>query len=101
MKTSRVPLLTTLAILLFFYLPIAVLVADSFNASRFAGSWGGFSLKWYAKLLHEREIWYAVRNSLAVGLGATLCATVIGTCGRCSVRGSGWTGRWWRTRTAT
>ena len=79
MKTSRVPLLTTLAILLFFYLPIAVLVADSFNASRFAGSWGGFSLKWYAKLLHEREIWYAVRNSLAVGLGATLCATVLGT----------------------
>ena len=59
---------------------IAVLVADSFNAARFAGSWGGFSLKWYAKLLHEREIWYAVRNSLGVGLGATLCATVIGTC---------------------
>ena len=80
MKTSRVPALTTLAVLLFFYLPIAVLVVDSFNGARFAGTWGGFSLRWYVRLFQDREIWHAVRNSMAVGLAATLCATVIGTC---------------------
>lgn len=79
MKSSRVPMLTTMAVLLFFYLPIAILVVDSFNGARFAGTWGGFSLKWYVKLFQDREIWYALRNSLVVGLAATLCATVIGT----------------------
>ena len=79
MKSSRIPLITTLAILLFFYLPIAVLVLDSFNASRFTGAWGGFSFKWYQKLFAEREIWEAVRNSLLVGVAATLVSTAIGT----------------------
>ena len=80
MKRSRIPLLTTLALLLFFYVPIIVLVIDSFNGSRFAGTWGGFSVKWYAKLLQEREIWQAVRNSMVVAVAATFCSTVIGTC---------------------
>ena len=80
MKSSSIPRLTTLAILLFFYLPIALLVVDSFNGSRFAGTWGGFSLRWYVKLFHDREIWQALRNSLIVGVAATFCATVIGTC---------------------
>jgi spermidine/putrescine transport system permease protein len=79
MRHSRVPLLTTLAVLLFFYVPIVVLVADSFNASRFAGTWGGFSFKWYARLIHERDIWHALRNTLIIAVAATACATVLGT----------------------
>ena len=31
-------------VLLFFYAPIAVLVANSFNESRFGGEWEGFTL---------------------------------------------------------
>lgn len=80
MRHSRIPLLTTLAVLLFFYVPIAVLVADSFNASRFAGAWGGFSFRWYARLFHERDIWHALRNTLIIAVSATLSATVLGTC---------------------
>lgn len=79
MKTSRVPLFTTLAVLLFFYLPILVLVIDSFNGSRYAGHWGGWSLRWYARLWEEREIWQALRNTLIVALGATAASTVLGT----------------------
>ena len=80
LRYSRIPMLITLAILVFFYLPIVVLVIDSFNASRFAGTCGGFSFKWYAKLLREREIWLAVRNSMVVAVAATFCSTAIGTC---------------------
>ena len=78
-RHSRTPLLTTLAVLLFFYLPILVLVVDSFNASRFAGEWGGWSLRWYRRLAGERAIWHALRNTLIVAVSATAAPTVPGT----------------------
>ena len=34
-------------IFLFLYLPIAVLIALSFNNSKTKVQWGGFTLKWY------------------------------------------------------
>ena len=46
MKRSSIPLLITWILLLFFYLPIFVLVLYSFNSSRFGGSWTGWSLHW-------------------------------------------------------
>lgn len=79
MKHSRLPLVTTVLVLVFFYLPILVLVANSFNASRFGGSWEGFSLKWYAKLWGQDEIWHSLRNSLLIAFGATAVSTIIGT----------------------
>lgn len=79
MKRSRVPLLVTLMVLAFFYLPILVLVVNSFNASRFGSTWEGWSLRWYARLLTEREIWQALENSLIIALSATLAAVVLGT----------------------
>jgi spermidine/putrescine transport system permease protein len=79
MKRSRLPLAVTAAVLLFLYLPIIVLVANSFNASRFAGGWRGFSLVWYKRLLHEPEIWRAAANSLLIAAGATALSLVLGT----------------------
>ena len=38
----------TAAVLLLLHLPIAVLIASSFNRSRFAMRWDGFTLDWYA-----------------------------------------------------
>ncbi|MDD8026933.1 MAG: ABC transporter permease, partial [Acidobacteriota bacterium] len=61
MKRSRFPLIVTGFVLIFFYLPILILIVNSFNASRFSSSWQGFSLKWYARLWHEPEIWIAAR----------------------------------------
>ena len=43
MKRSRFPLIITWALLIFFYLPIFVLVLYSFNGSRFGGSWQGWA----------------------------------------------------------
>ena len=49
MKRSRLPLVITACDpAVFFYLPILVLVVNSFNSSRFGGSWEGFSLYWYS-----------------------------------------------------
>jgi spermidine/putrescine transport system permease protein len=79
MKRSRVPLVVTAAVLVFFYLPMGILIINSFNASRFGGSWEGFSTQWYARLLNEREIWAAVENTLVIGVAATLVSTVLGT----------------------
>ena len=79
MKRSRIPLYTTIAVLIFFYLPIFVLIIHSFNASRFSGSWEGFSLRWYIRLFTERDIWYALRNTLVVAFGATLVSMILGT----------------------
>lgn len=79
MKRSRLPLLVTIAVLFFFYLPIIILVVNSFNASRFGTGWQGFSMRWYARLLHEPEIWRAARNSLTIALGATALSVVFGT----------------------
>jgi len=79
MRPSRIPLLATLLVLVFFYVPIVVLVIQSFNAARFGGAWAGFSLQWYEALFNDRAIWQAVRNTLIIATVSTLIATVIGT----------------------
>jgi len=79
MRRNSLPLITTVLVLLFLYLPIGVLIIHSFNASRFGGNWEGFSFYWYTRLLSEREIWTALENTLVIGLAATLISTLIGT----------------------
>jgi spermidine/putrescine transport system permease protein len=68
----------TFAVLALLYLPVAVLVITSFNASRFGGSWAGFTWSWYAKLFHEPSIWSALINSLIVATYSSLFSTTLG-----------------------
>ncbi|MCL6545523.1 MAG: ABC transporter permease [Bryobacteraceae bacterium] len=63
---------------LFLHLPLAILAAFSFNASRFT-VWEGFSLRWYRAALSDRQLIEAAANSLAIGLAATAIATATGT----------------------
>ncbi len=72
----RLPLVVTYV---FLYVPIAVLVVMSFNASRLPFSWGGFSTHWYAELASNSAVLAGLRNTLLVALGATLLSTVLGT----------------------
>lgn len=78
---KRIPLCTALTtlVLFFLYLPIIMLVISSFNDSRFGGVWTGFTLKWYARLWHEKAMWQALSNSLAIALSATLTSTLLGS----------------------
>lgn len=65
--------------LAFLYLPIAVLVVYSFNASRLVTVWGGFSLHWYRELLADRALIDATLISLAVAAVSASAATILGT----------------------
>ena len=71
----------TLAVLAFLYLPIAVLVVYSFNASRLNVSWQGFTLDWYRQLAVNAPLKQAAWNSLVVALATTVLSIVIGTGG--------------------
>ena len=46
----------------FLYLPIAVLVIYSFNASRLVAVWGGWSTHWYTELLNDKPPHIATRR---------------------------------------
>lgn len=61
------------------YLPIAVLIGYSFNASPLVNVWGGFSTAWYGQLLHNRQLLEAALLSLEVAVAASSAAVVLGT----------------------
>lgn len=65
--------------LLFFYVPIVSMAVYSFNASRLATVWGGFSTKWYASLWHNDQIMAAAWLSLRIALVSATVATILGT----------------------
>ena len=69
--------------LIFFllYIPIAVLIAFSFNESGSLAEFTGFSLVWYEELFHDQEAFSALRNSLTLAITSSLIATVLGTFG--------------------
>ena len=65
--------------LAFLYIPLIVLVVYSFNDSKIVTIWGGFSTKWYAKLLNNDQILEAAWLSLRIAVVSSLAATVLGT----------------------
>src|SRR5580698_8840505 len=65
--------------LAFLYLPIAILVVYSFNASRLVTVWGGWSTRWYLALLEDRAMIDAAFTSLGIALVSAALATVLGT----------------------
>ena len=72
--------LTSLALgLAFLYLPIAILVIYSFNASRLVTVWGGWSTRWYAALFEDRAMLDAAAASFGIAAASAATATVLGT----------------------
>jgi spermidine/putrescine transport system permease protein len=66
-------------VLLFFYLPILILMIFSFNDSRSLTSWAGFSLRWYEELFSSRDVASAVTTTLIVAVISTVVSTFVGT----------------------
>jgi spermidine/putrescine transport system permease protein len=56
-----------------------IVFMQSFNASRFGGTWNGFTLAWYFKLFNDRNIWHALTNTLIIAATSTLVSIVLGT----------------------
>lgn len=63
----------------FFYIPIFSLIFFSFNKSRLASVWGGFSVEWYQKLFTNRQVMDAAILSLEIALTSATIATILGT----------------------
>ena len=63
----------------FLYLPIGVIVALSFNQSRFGVRFTGFTFDWYLRLFSNERILEYLTNTLIVAVVSTLVSTLLGT----------------------
>jgi spermidine/putrescine transport system permease protein len=79
--TQRLLGVWTALVMAFFYLPIVILIAYSFNSSRLNIVWQGFTLDWYAAIWRDRVLVSSLWNSLYVALVTTVLSVVLGTGG--------------------
>jgi spermidine/putrescine transport system permease protein len=68
-------------VMLFFYLPIVILIVFSFNTSRLNILWEGFTLRWYAELWRDSVLIRSLNNSLYVAVLTTVLSVILGTGG--------------------
>ncbi len=66
-------------ILFFLYIPIVVLIVQSFNAGKSRAKWEGFSFKWYVELFQNESIMNALYVTVSIALLAAIFATILGT----------------------
>ena len=87
--------ITALALgLAFLYLPIAILVINSFNDSRLVTVWAGASLRWYRELASDAAMLDAASVSFRVAFLSATAATLLGTLAALALtRGGGFRGR--------
>ena len=82
-KTSFVIFIFTM---IFFYLPLIVLIIYSFNDGK-GMVWNGFSLRWYKELFeHSSNIWKAFYYSIFIALISSFVSTIIGTLGAIALK---------------
>jgi putative spermidine/putrescine transport system permease protein len=80
-RTARITLrLVTAAVLAFVYVPLLVVVINSFNSARVA-AWppDGFTADWWARALDNPGARAALWTSVRAAVGATLVALVLGS----------------------
>ena len=66
---------------LFLFLPIAVIIANSFNATTVKPylSWKGFSFTWYSRLWKNQSLLQSFANTMIIAAVSTISSTIIGT----------------------
>jgi spermidine/putrescine transport system permease protein len=68
-----------MAVYLFLYLPIMVLIHYSFNSGGQTVTWQGFTWSWYTALCANRELQVVAMHSVLIALLAASLATMLGT----------------------
>jgi spermidine/putrescine transport system permease protein len=63
---------------LFLHVPLLVLVAFSFNSSKYT-VWTGWSLDWYRAVFHDAQLVEAAANSVMIAILSAGISTVVGT----------------------
>lgn len=77
-KSNFISNLYITLVMIFLYIPIAVLILYSFNDGK-TSVWKGFTLKWYIELFNNEAIMTSLYNTLIVAVLAALFSTVLGT----------------------
>ena len=67
------------AIYAYLYIPIIILIVNSFNSSRFGINWQGFTTKWYSLLMNNDSLLQAAQHSLTMAVFSATFATLIGS----------------------
>ncbi|MGW4643775.1 ABC transporter permease [Sphaerisporangium sp. NPDC004334] len=95
-KGDRVLFAYTWLVLVWLFLPIAVMIVFGFNDTKSKSnvSWQGFTFKWWGRLGDYPELTGALWNSISIALIATAVTTALGTLmgialGRYRFRGQG------------
>ncbi len=65
--------------LLLLYVPLLMVLIQSFNANKHGQTWGGFTLEWYTKLFDNAMVQGATVNTLILAVVSTIIATLLGT----------------------
>jgi ABC-type spermidine/putrescine transport system permease subunit I len=68
------------SVMVFLYLPIAFIVAHSFNNNKALEAWSGFSTRWYGEMWDNTLLTSSVRSSFGAAAIAALLAVILGTC---------------------
>lgn len=63
----------------FLYIPIILLIVNSFNRSRFGINWQGFTTDWYRLLMNNDSLLQSARHSLTIAVFSATAATIIGS----------------------
>ena len=68
---------------IFLFLPISVVIANSFNAttSKPYLSWRGFTFDWYTKIFENNTLLTSFGNTMIIAIISTIISTAIGTLG--------------------
>ncbi|WBW99329.1 ABC transporter permease [Oceanirhabdus sp. W0125-5] len=66
-------------IFLFLYAPIIIMIVYSFNNSKIAVEWNGFTLKWYSELFKDRQILKSLYYTVFIALISSTISTIVGT----------------------
>ena len=62
----------------YLYIPIIILVTNSFNEDRYGLSWKGFSWSWYERLFDNYTLIQAAFHSVTIAFFAATLATIVG-----------------------
>lgn len=63
----------------YLYIPIIILISNSFNNDRFGNTWKGFGFQWYERLFNNDTLIQAAIHSITIAFFAASLATIIGT----------------------
>ena len=79
MRHSRFVLSTLAFGYAFLYIPLVFVIVYSFNDSRIATIWGGFSTRWYGELWRNEQVLDAALLSVQIAVTSATLATIFGT----------------------